>query len=127
MYYRISQNNLKIEDLETKLTGYLSNDYNVYFKKGSKYKWLQFVGRKDCIIIKKNALHGYKLYVINASEFCDISIEGYIPSRFLRDAPIPPWGLSSILINFFYRINQEEFYTDLMNALNENYKGELRQ
>jgi hypothetical protein len=125
MYYRIKRNNLTLERLKKDLSATLKSDCKLYFKKGSKFKLLQFIGRKDSLIIRRNALHGYRLYLVFAKNYCEISILEYIPSGFIRNNPIP-MGVLNILIHLFYRIDSKEFYDDLLNSLDKNYDGKIQ-
>lgn len=125
MYYRTKQDDLTLERLKLNLSQSLKPSYEIYFKKGSKFKFLQFIGRKDSLIIRKNALYGYKLYLVNTKNYCDISIEEYIPSGYIRNNPIP-LGFWKILIFAFYRIDTREFYSDLINSLDKNYEGKIQ-
>ena len=125
MYYRTKQNDLTIERLKQNLSQSLKQSYQIYFKKGSKFKFLQFIGRKDSLIIRKNAFYGYKLYIVNTKNHCEISIDEYIPSGYIRNNPIP-LGVWNILIYAFYKIGKKEFYSDLINSLYISYEDEIR-
>ncbi len=125
MYYRTKQNDLTLEMLKLNLSQSLNPSYEIYFKKGSEFKFLQFIGRKDSLIIRKNALNGYKLYLVNTKNYCDISIDEYIPSGYIRNNPIP-LGVWNILIYAFYNTDKKEFFSDLINSLDKSYEGEIR-
>ena len=125
MYYRIEQKNLTIDRLKVNLSQSLKPSYEIFFKKGSNFKFLQFIGRKDSIIIKKNAFYGYKLYLVNTKNYCDIAINEYIPSTYIRNNPIP-LGVWNILIYAFYKIDKKEFYNDLINSLDKSYEGHIQ-
>ena len=125
MYYRTKQNDLTIEKLKLNLSQSLKPSYEIYFKKGSKFKFLQFIGRKDSLIIRKNAFYGYKLYLVNTKNYCDISIDEYIPSGYIRNNPIP-LGVWNILIYAFYKIDKKEFYSNLINSLDKSYEGKIQ-
>lgn len=125
MYYRIEQKNLTIDRLKVNLSQSLKPSYEIFFKKGSNFKFLQFIGRKDSIIIKKNAFYGYKLYLVNTKSYCDIAINEYIPSTYIRNNPIP-LGVWNILIFAFYKIDKKEFYNDLINSLDKSYEGQIQ-
>lgn len=125
MYYRTKQNDLTLERLKLNLSQSLKPSYEIYFKKGSKFKFLQFIGRKDSLIIRKNALYGYKLYLVNTKNYCDISIDEYIPSGYIRNNPIP-LGVWQFLIFAFYNIDKREFYNDLIFSLDKSYDGKIQ-
>lgn len=126
MYYRISDLNININNLQNKLSKELPPEYKVYFKKGSRFKFLQFIGRKDSLIVRRNSLYGFKLYLIKTPNYCDISIENYIPSSILRNNPIP-LGIWTYLISLFNRIDENKFRNDTLEALDKNFNGQLRE
>jgi hypothetical protein len=126
MYYRIKQQTLSIQELLNKLKGELEPNYKVYFKKGSNFKFLQFIGRKDSVIIRKNSLHGKKMYLVQTQNYCDINISEYVPSGFIRNNPIP-LGIWGILIPLFNRIDTNKFEQDVLSVLNSNFSGQIRE
>jgi hypothetical protein len=126
MYYRIKQSKLEIGSLQEILKINLEPEYKIYFKKGSKYKILQFIGRKDSVIIRKNSLRGVKMYLVQTSHYCDISIDGYIPSGILRNNPIP-LGIWGILIPLTFKIDMDKFRLDILSVLDTNFNGKLRE
>lgn len=126
MYYRIKGKDLTIEKLKIKLSQSIKPSYEIYFKKGSRFKFLQFIGRKDSLILKKNAFYGYKLYLVKTTNYCDIAINEYIPSTYIRNNPIP-LGVWNVLIYAFYKIDKKEFYNDLISSLNKIFEGQIQE
>lgn len=124
MYYRILTPDLNIDQLRIKLTQNMKPTYEIYFKKGSRFKFLQFIGQKDSVVIKKNSFYGYRLYLVKMLKSKDIAINEYIPSSILRNNPIP-LGVWNLIIYAVYRTDKKEFYNELINALNKIFDGEI--
>ena len=124
MYYRILTPDLNIDQLRIKLIQNMKPTYEIYYKKGSRFKFLQFIGQKPSIVIKQNSFYGYRLYLVKMSKSMDIAINEYIPSSILRNNPIP-LGLWNLIIYAVYRTDKKEFYNELINALNKIFDGEI--
>lgn len=123
MYYQTNEKQIKIEVLERDLKKLL-RDYEIYFKEGSKFKFLNFIGFKDSIIIRNNALNGYKLYLVKTKSFTQIAIKDYIPSAFFRNNPIP-LGVFNLIFYIKFRINKEQFLNNIISSLNKTFNGYL--
>lgn len=123
MYYQTYEKQIKIEVLERELKK-LIHDYEIYFKKGSEFRFLNFIGYKDSIIIRNNALNGYKLYLVKTKSFTQIAIKEYIPSGFFRNNPIP-LGIFNLIFFIKFRINKEQFLNNIISSLNNTFNGYL--
>lgn len=85
---------------------------------------MNFIGYKDSIIIKNNALYGYKIYLVKTKGNFQIAIKDYIPSGFFRNNPIP-LGIFNIIFYIKFRTNKEQFLNNIISTLNNLFNGYL--